>query len=145
MRLSRIGCCRTVKFSRRKRTTEDRIKNRTISRAQRSAGTRCSAGWPPAFACHQQTPTTSARNHAGTTGVWWEPHPARNHAGTTRADLESPAARNHAEHDARSAPRAFVPHRHNGRAAQRAIVPRLHNARSAQRAPAQRTVKIAAD
>jgi hypothetical protein len=47
------------------------VKKARISRAKRSAGTPCSAGWPPSFVCCQPPPTTPARNHACTTGADW--------------------------------------------------------------------------
>ena len=94
-------------FSSRKRATKAPIKNRTISRAQRSAGTACWAGWPPALACSPHDRTTPARNHGCITSVRWNhathaitsgttghPHHApSNHACTTSTGTTSLAQR----------------------------------------------------
>ena len=74
------------------------VKNRTISRAQRSAATAGWVGWPRRLTCSRHARTTPARNHAGTTRLHQHhaqhtirlsttgiPHDGRsNHAGTTR-------------------------------------------------------------
>ncbi len=83
-------------FSCRKRCNE-RVKNRTIARAQRSAGTAGWARWPLTRVCCPHDRTTPARNHAGTTRrdrnhaqhpitrpTTGNPHDGpSNHAGTT--------------------------------------------------------------
>ena len=83
-------------ISRRKRAASDHLKKDPISRAQRSAATMGSAGWPPSCVCYEYAPHSGTESR-GTTGVWWNhtrtgsrrhdgrsaESPARDHAGTT--------------------------------------------------------------
>src|SRR4051794_20851151 len=110
IKISLMGCDRQrpngLPFSRRKRATE-RVKKRTILRAQRSAATAGWARWPPALAGCPHDRTTRARNHTGTTGLdrnhtqhpiapgttGKEHHARSNHASTTGTGTTEPAQR----------------------------------------------------
>ncbi len=113
-------------FSCRKRATQT-VKMRTISGAQRSAGTAGWAGWPPPLACSWHDRTTPARDHASITGAWRNHPPHTITRCTTSARLEPPQARAHARHNGQTAPRTLEPRLHNGQSAPPAIEPRLHD------------------
>jgi len=77
------------------------IKNPTISRAQRSAGTRCSASGLRRSGCRSHAPTTPAPDRAGTTGV------QLNHARHTITPGTTRLERNHTHLESRCTQRAF--------------------------------------
>ena len=138
-----IALAQRLSSAGRARAARDDVKKAPISRAQRSAATLGSAGWPPSFACsaYAHHPSTEPR---GTTGV------RRNHTnmqsrrhdgrlvGITRRterrrhdgrSVEPPTAHDHAPHDGPSARRADEPRLHHALPARRADEPRLHHER----------------
>jgi hypothetical protein len=92
------------------------IKNPTISRAQRSAGTMCSASGRPPSGCRPHAPTTPAHSHALHDGRSVGTRPIWNHARHNGPRSVPRPAHDHTAHNELSAQRAFVP-----REAQRAL------------------------
>jgi len=121
--------CRTVEFSRRERAAHNHVKKPTIARAQRSAGTRCSAlrsrslGLPPACADHTGTvPHRHNGRSLGTTPIWDHLFHNRRSSESRPSGITLPVTG--FRHNGRSYHTL-----HNGQSAQRSFVARLHNAR----------------
>jgi len=109
------------------------VKKRTISRAQRSAGTMCSVTRSPALACHPHGPTTPAPYHTIHNGRSVGITSSTGSRSAQRASNGTTLLWNHLARNVLPAEQASVPRRHNALPAPRACV-RL----PAQRAPARR-------